>query len=135
MIWAAFSLPRVIETFGWGFYGRLGLNGTLINTALYIAIGGLQVIASIIFFIMILAILWFIFTLVNTPLNNPFVRAVWFLVDPMITPIQRYLPRTRTDFSPLVLALIAFLFRLLAENLELYVGTLLVPVGKLTSLS
>ncbi len=105
----------------------LYMNGilTLENIGRYLLIGGLQLMASIAWFIFLLSIIWFIFTLVNPPLNNPIVRAIWFLIDPLITPIQRLMPRSKIDFSSLVLAAIAFILSsALTTNLG-QIGTLI----------
>ena len=111
IIFGEIVLPGVIRSLGASFTGNLDLNDGLINVALYVLFGGLKITASIFGFILLLAVLWFIFTLVNPPLNNPFIRAIWFLVDPLLSPIQRLLPRARIDLSPLVLAIIALLLQ------------------------
>ena len=66
------------------------------------------VMQSLIFFFIIILLLWFFLTLINPALNNPIVRIIHVLADPIITPIQSYLPRSRIDFSPLI-SLIFFL--------------------------
>ncbi len=62
------------------------------------------VLQSLFFFLIILLLIWFFLTLINPSVNNPIVRTVFFLVDPLITPIQRRLPRQRIDISPLLAA-------------------------------
>jgi uncharacterized protein YggT (Ycf19 family) len=111
------ALPGVIRAFGAMSLNSMELNDGFIQISLYLALGGLYIISSIVWFIVILSVLWFIFSLVNPPHNNPIVRAVWFLIDPLITPIQRLLPRTNIDISPLVLAGLAFIFMSLVERL------------------
>jgi uncharacterized protein YggT (Ycf19 family) len=66
-------------------------------------------------------VVWFVFTLVNPPLNNPIIRSIMFLIDPFLTPLQRVLPRARVDLSPLVLALITFFLRQM-------VGQMMIPI-------
>ena len=117
VIYGEISLPGVIRSIGATAVGNLVLSDGALNVVLYVVFGGLYIVSSIIWFVFILAVLWFIFTLVNPPLNNPIIRAIWFLIDPLITPIQRYMPRARIDFSPLVLALIALLLRSLVSRL------------------
>ena len=53
---------------------------------------------------MLLLLIWFFLTLISPSVSNPIVRTIYILVDPIITPIQRRLPRTKMDFSPLVAA-------------------------------
>ncbi|MBU2512177.1 YggT family protein [bacterium] len=117
VIFGEIVLPGIVRTVGASIINDMALDDSLFNIVRYLAYGGLYIFSSIIWFVFILSVLWFVFTLVNPPLNNPFVRAIWFLVDPLITPIQRYLPRSRIDFSPLVLAILALIFRSLVERL------------------
>jgi len=121
VIFGEITIPGIIRSLGAMTVGQMDLNNGLINIVLYLAYGVLYIISSIVWFVFILSVIWFIFTLVNPPHNNPIVRAVWFLMDPLLTPIQRFLPRTRIDFSPLVLALLSLVFRSL-------VGRLMIPV-------
>ncbi len=123
VIYGEISLPGVIRSVGASTIGNMALNDGAINVVLYIIFGGLYLVSSIVWFVFILSILWFVFTLVNSPHNNPIVRAIWFLIDPLLTPIQRYLPRSRIDFSPLVLALISLLLRSLVARLMVPVQT------------
>ena len=94
---------------------NLFLNGISDFTSLIIQSSGhfLQassiVIQSMLYFFMIVLVAWFIIGLVNPSLNNPLVRIVHVLADPLITPFQRYLPRTRIDWSPLVCTLFFYL--------------------------
>lgn len=64
---------------------------------------------SILWFGIFILAIWFILTLVSPSVNNPIVRVVYMLADPLITPIQRYLPRMQVDISPLVGIAIFFL--------------------------
>ncbi len=121
VVFGEITVPGIIRTVGAVMYDAITLNESVFNIGLYLAFGVLNLVGSIIWFIFILAVLWFIFTLVNPPLNNPIVRAIWFLIDPLLTPIQRYMPRTQLDLSPVVLAALAFVF-------EFLVGRLMVPV-------
>lgn len=117
VIYAQISIPGIIRTTGALAFEGLGFGDFLFNSALWLVFGGLSILASIIGFVMLLAIIWFVFGLVNPTYTNPIVRAIWFLIDPLLTPIQRYMPRSKIDFSPLVLALIAFLLRSLTYRL------------------
>ncbi len=117
VIYGEIALPGIIRSLGALTIGDMGLNDGAVNVVLYIIFGALYITSSIIWFVLILSVLWFVFALVNPPLNNPIIRAIWFLLDPLLTPIQRYLPRSKIDFSPLVLALMAFLLRSLVTRL------------------
>ena len=74
------------------------------------------VVQSLLFFLMLLLVIWFVLTLVNPSVNNPIVRTLFVLVDPFITPIQRRLPRQRIDISPLLAAGIFLLLNLLVVS-------------------
>ena len=59
---------------------------------------------NLFYFLIMLLLIWFVLTLVSPSINNPIVLMVYRLVDPFLTPIQKRLPRSRYDFSPLVAA-------------------------------
>ncbi len=111
VIFGSIVLPGAVKSLGVTIIGGIDLNSCLKHVGYYILFGGLYIMRNIFGFVFILSVLWFIFTLVNPPLNNPFVRAVWFIVDPLISPIQRLLPRSQIDFSPLILAIITFMLQ------------------------
>ncbi|MBF0289055.1 MAG: YggT family protein [SAR324 cluster bacterium] len=74
------------------------------------AIQGVGIVTySLLWFAIIILAVWFIMTLVSPSPNNPLVRVAYTLADPIISPIQRYLPRTQVDLSPLVGILIFYL--------------------------
>jgi uncharacterized protein YggT (Ycf19 family) len=62
------------------------------------------VLYNVLFFLVLALGVWFVLTLVSPAVNNPIVRTVFLLVDPIITPLQKWLPRGRVDFSPLIAA-------------------------------
>lgn len=105
------AVPGIVRSLGAILTQNLELNEGLLNIVFYIVYGGLYIISNIVGFVFFLAIIWFIFTLVNPPLNNPIIRSIMYLIDPLITPLQRVLPRSKIDLSPLVLAGITFLIR------------------------
>jgi uncharacterized protein YggT (Ycf19 family) len=71
---------------------------------------GLAIVLYNLLLFMVFALLaWFVLTLVNPSVNNPIVRTVFLLVDPVITPLQKVLPRMRVDLSPLVAAGLLYL--------------------------
>lgn len=100
------SLARYSE----GMLGMLELPGVIVGYFL-LALG--LVTQSLLFFLMLLLLIWFVLTLVNPSVNNPIVRTIYFLVDPFITPIQRRLPRQRIDISPLLAAGVFLLLNVL----------------------
>ena len=69
--------------------------------------------ADLLFFLMMLLLVWFFLTLVSPSVSSPIVRTVFVLVDPFITPIQKWLPRSKVDFSPLVAAGIFLVLKML----------------------
>ncbi len=77
-------------------------NQILLQSGGHLLQGAAIVLQSLFFFFVIVLVVWFFLTLVNPAFNNPLVRIIHVLADPLITPIQRYLPRTSVDFSPLI---------------------------------
>lgn len=116
VIFAEISLPGVIRSIGGVALDHFDMAAGAKNVVFYLLFGALYITSSIIWFIFLLSVLWFVFSIVNPPMNNIFVRAIWYLIDPLLTPIQRYLPRTRIDLSPVVLAVIALLARSLLNT-------------------
>ncbi|PCI22982.1 MAG: YggT family protein [SAR324 cluster bacterium] len=104
VLFAEISLPGIIRSAGITLGGHAPLESGVLNGFYYLILGALSISKSIIGFIFLLAIIWFILTLVNPPLNNPIVQTIMYLVDPLITPLQRVLPRAQIDLSPLILA-------------------------------
>ena len=68
------------------------------------------VFQSMLYFCIFILIAWFVLGLLNPALNNPIVRVIHFLSDPIISPLQRYLPRTRIDWSPVVGVVLFYMF-------------------------
>lgn len=97
-------LPGVLWTFGVFSEGSVPGSKVPVMVAGFFLGGVGYVMESLFFFLIILLLVWFFLTLINPSVNNPIVRAIYFLVDPLITPIQRRLPRARFDVSPLVAA-------------------------------
>ncbi len=117
VLFGEITLPGIIRTFGGAAGGSIAMDAMLKNIVFYLIFGSLYIVSNIIGFIFFLSVIWFVFTLVNPPLNNPIMRSIMFLIDPFITPLQRVLPRARIDLSPLVLALITFFLREGVSNL------------------
>jgi len=88
------------------------------------------VMQSMLYFCIFILIAWFVLGLVNPALNNPIVRVIHFLVDPIISPLQRYLPRTSIDWSPVVGALLFYLLSsVIVSPIGFYGSTLSFPVS------
>ncbi|MBT4642965.1 MAG: YggT family protein [Deltaproteobacteria bacterium] len=121
VIFGEITAPGVIRSLGATVGGTIGVEIALKNIVFYLVYGGLYIISNIIGFVFFLSVVWFVFTLVNPPLNNPIIRSIMFLIDPFITPLQRVLPRAKIDLSPLVLALITFFLREI-------VGKMMIPI-------
>ena len=102
-------LPAEIRSLNLFFQGISDFNGLFFQTGGHFLQGLGIVINSMLFFFIFVLVVWFILELVNPSLNNPLVRIIHVLVDPIITPIQRYLPRSRTDWSPVVGVLLFYL--------------------------
>lgn len=97
-------LPGVLLTLGVFADGRVSTGQVPVMVAGFFLQGVGYVVTSLFYFLIILLLVWFFLTLINPSVNNPIVRTVYFLVDPLITPVQRRLPRHRFDVSPLVVA-------------------------------
>lgn len=130
VIFAQIVIPAEIRTLSLFFQGKIDSAGILLQSGGHILQGTSIVVQSLLFFCIFVLLAWFVLGLVNPSLNNPLVRIIHVLADPLITPLQRYLPRTRTDWSPLVGVL---LFYLLSSNIispiGFYGSTLSFPVS------
>ena len=115
-----FTVPGIIRSLGAINGGNIDMSSGVLNMGLYLIVGGGRVIDHILVFIMILAVAWFVVTLVNPPLNNPIVQSIMTLVDPLITPLQKLLPRSKIDISPLLLLGIAYITSLILERFVIY---------------
>jgi len=88
------------------------------------------VVQSVLFFCILILGIWFFLELVRPSYNNPIVQITHAMVDPIITPIQRYLPDTRIDFSPLVgIALFMLVSRIIVSPVAFYGAQLSYPVA------
>ena len=102
-------LPGLVRSLGATLLGQVGSVEGVINLGFYFIIGVLTITSHVFSFLFFVALLWFILTLVNPPLTNPLVRSLYLLLDPLLSPIQRRLPRMQVDLSPLLLALGGYL--------------------------
>ena len=98
-------LPGTLRSLGAAGLAGMAPEKALVNVGLYAAIGALLVLRSLMFFLVLLAVLYFVFTLVAPPMTNPIVRSVTWMIDPFLRPLQRLLPRANLDLSPIVLGL------------------------------
>ncbi len=109
VIFAQIVLPAEIRSFNLLLHGLIDSQGFLFQSGGHLLQGTTIVLQSLMFFFMFVLIIWFVLTLVNPSLNNPLVRIIHVLADPLITPLQRYLPRTRIDWSPMIGVLFFYL--------------------------
>ena len=109
VIFAQIVLPAEIRSLNLLFHGQTDAQGFLFQSGGHLLQGITIVLQSLLFFFIFVLIIWFVLTLVNPSLSNPLVRIIHVLADPLITPLQRYLPRTRIDWSPLVGVLLFYL--------------------------
>ena len=101
-------LPGAIRSLGGIFIDQVSVNGGFLNLILYFILGGLVVAKNIIWFVFLISIVWFFLSFVNPSLNNPIVQTLMWFIDPLITSLQRILPRAKVDLSPLLLAVLCF---------------------------
>jgi YggT family protein len=97
-------VPGVFSTLAAVAGGRIGPEGIPAPVAGFFLKGVAVVLQSLCTFLMFVLVIWFVLTLVNPSVHNPIVRTLYFLVDPVISPLQRILPRMRVDLSPLIAA-------------------------------
>jgi YggT family protein len=97
-------VPGVFSTLAAFAGGRVGAEALLAPLAGFFLRGIAVVVYNFCYFLILCLIVWFVLTLVSPSVHNPVVRGVYFLVDPIISPLQRILPRMRVDLSPLIAA-------------------------------
>ena len=129
VIFVQVVLPAEIRSFNLLIFGETDLFGFLYQSWGHILQGASIVAQSMLYFLILILILWFVLGLLNSSLNNPIVRVTHFLADPIITPIQRYLPRTTIDFSPIVGIFLFYLISsVIFSPIGFYGSTLSQPV-------
>ena len=130
VIFAQIVLPAEIRSLNLLFHGLTDAQGFLFQSGGHLLQGTTIVLQSLLFFFIFVLIIWFVLTLVNPSLSNPLVRVLHVLSDPLITPLQRYLPRTRIDWSPLVGVLLFYLISsTIISPISYYGSTLSFPVS------
>ena len=102
VIFAQAVVPAELRSLNLLIEGQSDSNQILLQSGGHLLQGAAIVLQSLFFFFVMILVVWFFLTLVNPAFNNPLVRIIHVLADPLITPIQRYLPRTSVDFSPLI---------------------------------
>ena len=130
VIFAQIVLPAEIRSLNLLFHGLTDAQGFLFQSGGHLLQGTTIVLQSLLFFFIFVLIIWFVLTLVNPSLSNPLVRIIHVLADPLITPLQRYLPRTRIDWSPLVGVVLFYLISsTIISPISYYGSTLAFPVS------
>ena len=130
VIFAQIVLPAEIRSLNLFFQGQINVTGLLLQTGGHLLQGTSIVVQSLLFFCIFVLFAWFVLTLVNPSLSNTLVRIIHVLAEPLITPLQRYLPRTRIDWSPLVGIMLFYLISTNIINpLGFYGSTLSDPVS------
>lgn len=123
-------VPATLQSANLALQGMIAPPTMLIQVAGHALQGLGIVIYSVLWFAIIILAVWFILTLVSPSMNNPIVRVVYTLADPLITPIQGYLPRMQVDLSPLIGIFIFFLIsKFFISPIFIYGATLSAPVG------
>ena len=125
VIFAQIVLPAEIRSLNLLFHGLTDAQGFLFQSGGHLLQGTTIVLQSLLFFFIFVLIIWFVLTLVNPSLSNPLVRIIHVLSDPLITPLQRYLPRTKIDWSPLVGVVLFYLISSTIISPISYYGSML----------
>lgn len=95
----------------------------------HVLVGGLIMVDSLILFLIIIMLFWFFISVANASPYNPVVQILYPLVDPLLRPVQRHMPRMNFDISPLILVfcLIAMNY-FLVSPLKVFASGLSFPV-------
>ena len=130
VIFAQIVLPAEIRSLNLLLHGLTDAQGFLFQSGGHLLQGTTIVLQSLLFFFIFVLIIWFVLTLVNPSLSNPLVRIIHVIADPLITPLQRYLPRTRIDWSPLVGVVLFYLISsTIISHISYYGSSLSFPVS------
>jgi YggT family protein len=129
VIFAQALLPATLRSLNLFFEGAVSSTGFGLQLGGHLVQASSIVTQSIFFFFMLILVFWFFLTLVNPAYNNPIVQVLHMLADPLLSPLQRYLPRTRFDYTPLVGVLLFYLLNAyLVSPIAYYGSTLSQPV-------
>jgi len=130
VIFAQVVIPAEIRSLNLLLSGVTDFSSFVSQSGGHILQGSSIVIQSLLYFCIFILIAWFVLGLLNPALNNPIVRVIHFLADPIITPLQRYLPRTRIDWSPVVgVVLFYLLSSVIVSPIGFYGSSLSFPVS------
>ena len=91
VIFLQIVLPAEIRSIGMFYDGLTDFQGLIFQSGGHLIQGSSIVIQSILYFFIFLLVFWFVLGLINPSLNNPLVRIIHVLSDPIITPIQKYI--------------------------------------------
>ena len=130
VIFAQVFLPAEIRSVNLFLHGVTDSEGLILQSSGHILQGASIVVQSVLYFFIFVLVVWFVLGLLNPSLINPIVRVIHVLSDPIITPLQRYLPRTRTDFSPIVGIFLFYLISsLIISPIGYFGSTLSFPIS------
>lgn len=130
VIFVQVVIPAQILSLNLLLSGVIDFGSFLSQSGGHILQGSSIVLQSMLYFCIFVLIAWFVLGLLNPALNNPIVRVIHFLADPLISPLQRYLPRTRVDWSPVVGVVLFYLFSsVIVSPIGFYGSTLSFPVS------
>ena len=107
-------VPGVFLTFAGFAGGRIPVDGLAAPLGGFLLRGIGVLLYNLFYFLVLVLAVWFVLTLVSPSVNSPVVRVVYVLVDPIISPLQRILPRARVDLSPLLAAAVFLLLNYFA---------------------
>ena len=102
VIFSQVVIPATLLSLNLFIFGDSDLSDLLNQGFGHFLQGGSIVAQSALYFFIFILVVWFVLGILNSSINNPIVRVIHFLVDPVITPIQRYIPRSKIDWSPVV---------------------------------
>lgn len=109
VIFAQITIPAEILSLSLFFQDKSDLIDLAQQSGGHLIQGVGIVLQSLLFFCIFVLVVWFVLELINPSLSNPLVRIIHVLADPLIAPLQLYLPRTRIDWSPVVGVLLFYL--------------------------
>ncbi len=129
LVW---NLGRVsggmLSSFGLFLGGELAARFLVIRLGGYFAVWILSVLSSLLGFLILLLLIWFVLTLIRPSLSNRLVQILAMLVDPFISPVQKRFSSWcwigRVDISPLLVLLLGWVISFAVDWLIIWGYTL-----------
>ena len=123
------ALPASVRIVEGALNGGLSAAEALLGWGVVLCFALLTVTRSVLLFLALVLLVWFVITLVRPSPHNMLVRMIGMVVDPLISPFQRRLPRMSLDFSPLLALLACMLLQWILTQTLVQVFIPRLPLG------